>query len=71
MTVATAMGIRTGRERTAEVTSRFTAGYELVSGDPSSEVSILSCPAYTGIYDIHIQLMLCTQYRYVCGSRTL
>ena len=59
MTAATVSGTRTGKERTVEATSSFAAGYELVSGDPSSEVEAYSV----------VQLMLCTQCKVIvkCG----
>ena len=50
MTADTAIGIRTGRERTVEETSRFGAGYELVSGDPSSEVEAYSVVQLIQVY---------------------
>ena len=50
MTAVAVSGIRTGRERTVEVTSRFGAGYDLVSGDPSSEVEAYSVVQLTEVY---------------------
>ena len=50
MTAATVSWTRTGRERTVEVTSRFVADYDLVSGDPSSEVEAYSVVQHTQVY---------------------
>ena len=54
MTAATEIGTRTGRERTVEATTRFGAGYELVSGDPSSEVEAYSVVQLTQVFMIYI-----------------